>query len=244
MKKIWFFLALVLVLSACTSGQHPAVSGNPDLLEFPGVSWGSGKDTVLSALGIADNQILADEEVGVTSGRYRMWTVAVSDMDCFGFATQHMVFRFYDYSGAGFGLGGVDIFFPDTQDMAQVTAALAEQYGEGADAYTLYTATATGLDAYEIQLEEGSAWWQSKPAPSAYLSQEIQDAYVQAVTQQSTSPIPEETAREYLDCAQLVTLSLTNSAYADLDLTGNPYMSHNMVSFSAAALLEFTQVYG
>ena len=220
MKKIWFFLALVLVLSACTSGQHPAVSGNPDLLEFPGVSWGSGKDTVLSALGI------------------------VSGMDCFGFATQHMVFRFYDYSGAGFGLGGVDIFFPDTQDMAQVTAALAEQYGEGADAYTLYTATATGLDAYEIQLEEGSAWWQSKPAPSAYLSQEIQDAYVQAVTQQSTSPIPEETAREYLDCAQLVTLSLTNSAYADLDLTGNPYMSHNMVSFSAAALLEFTQVYG
>ena len=105
MKKIWFFLALVLVLSACTSGQHPAVSGNPDLLEFPGVSWGSGKDTVLSALGIADNQILADEEVGVTSGRYRMWTVAVSGMDCFGFATQHMVFRFYDYSGAGFGLG-------------------------------------------------------------------------------------------------------------------------------------------
>ncbi len=231
-------LAACILVSCAFGGRAAAPAGaEPSpLMEFPGLHWNDGVETVLDTLGITREQILEQGELNDDSDR---WGVVAENVSGFGAAAEKAYFYFQRYEGSAWGLYYVRLDYPDGGDFDAVREELIRQYGSGsetpAESYSFTDGgslhadqpaqTGPGLeqmmlDIYgqetmdrraEILEQPGPHSWYWSP-DSSVLPEEFLARAPEWLAENRSTPTSPETAQEYFQLQPMVRVFWTDAA--------------------------------
>lgn len=136
MKKV---IVCLLVLSLLLCGCADKTGYDPELLEYPGLTWGMTFEEVQAILGFADADIL-DSRSGELDPEHPSLPVyhnySVGDLEMFGFPVSSVELEFQEYTGHEPGLSQIVVYYPDgyaggpSTDVEALRKVLQEHYGE------------------------------------------------------------------------------------------------------------------
>lgn len=238
-QKIFTFSLLVLIVtvfSACVKRPEPS---NPLLLEFPGTHWNETPEDVRAALGLFEDQILADE---AQDADVPEWCLGVTDLECLGDVANSAVFRFIQNPRADhYGLYSVTIYFPEDSDMVAIQGELAELYGPGSaeysNGYSLEQGMVSENDTAKY-VKEGGMYWTAERNGLRDLPQSLIDNLVDFYAQVN-DPADEEAVKKWLEREPLARIGWRCDANAELGHT-----TPNRVIFNGGTYVWLQQCFG
>lgn len=129
MRKVLIVLCSILVLAVilCGCDSTAEEEAAPELLPFPGISWGMTPEELTAALALEEDSYVQKIP---EAGENGYWTIREIYRDAFG-AEACLGFQFQDENGDGtYGLCRVSVVYPQDTDMESVRNAMEDIYGE------------------------------------------------------------------------------------------------------------------
>jgi len=244
---------ILLTASACDTGSPNLTVNNPALLEVPGLQWGMTPDEVKETLNLSKRQIHMDTMVepskfGDTSKTNDRWVIVADDLEFFDRKILGVYCTFYRYAGNEYGLGAVELYFPDNTDIDVLLTELVDIYGESDDHRGIYTINTEGMLDYMDTTEEVQSyywkWWKSK----AGIKDIFTDAEQRAILDHYTDVFPQATSAtviEYINSFTLVELRSQIKGERTFNTEKvefqNSYASNKNLVFNGATLVKLMQ---
>lgn len=124
MKKLWSAAAVFAILAVMVLGAYTENRADGSALNFPNVEWGMTWEEVMTAAGIAEEDVLGDNAQGRFSSGY-----GVTEYEVFGQRADGVLFTMIDLGGGTQRLTTVMINYPDDADMDRVLQEMTKAYG-------------------------------------------------------------------------------------------------------------------
>lgn len=229
----------------------PAV-GNPALLEFPGIKWGTTPEEVKAALNIKDEQIVVADQIGINSDLMESFVLGVTDISIFGKDVHHAKFTFVRYTGyEKFGLEGVELFYPNGTDMTAIGKTLTDIYGASGEALgiTRYRISNGEVQSYlertsftSNDSSDATKWWSSTAKGTEVLPVEVQENIIAIFTNPEFYNFASaDVVLEFIEKDPLVILYCTdNAAEGNFE---NSYYTSCKIDYSASYYINYIQRY-
>lgn len=253
--KLSIFLLILLCLTACTREPLMLKVDNPSLLEVPGLKWNVTPEEVKSALNLTSNKLVVEEVVdrsdSLSEYDYDEYLIIAKDISFFGHEVKGAYFFFYRYTGNEYGLGRVELYYPDDTDFDTIINTLVSIYGEGDTTSGIYSINAEGDLDYMDTTADSTAyyrkWWESNTSILEAFTEEAQDAILDHFTGEF-SRSSQETIQRYMETWPATVLRCAEkgdrAAIAEKNGNVSPYISHKNLIFQTVRLVELIQKYG
>ena len=124
MKKLCSAAAVFAILAVMVLGAYTENRADGSALNFPNVEWGMTWEEVMTAAGIAEEDVLGDNAQGRFSSGY-----GVTEYEVFGQRADGVLFTMIDLGGGTQRLTTVMINYPDDADMDRVLQEMTKAYG-------------------------------------------------------------------------------------------------------------------
>lgn len=180
MRK-WTALVLIALMLLCLCACGREVQP-PPALEFRNLPWNSSPEAVFGALDTEGAMLSQRETQEDALGAH--FTVTARNWKVFGETAVNAYFRFYNFTpetGDYFGLGSVQIFYPEDCNEKVVLDNLRKLYGPEAQEYTLYSIVNGQPEERQYTWEEGKFSWYSQKLVGDLLSESGKAVYRSAL---------------------------------------------------------------
>jgi len=177
-------VALCIVVAVCfltnPKDYGPEV-GDPKLLEFPGINWGSTPEEVIAGLGLTEEQIASQTYSGADSATDSCYLTVVN-IPFFGKNASSAEFLFRNSNGKGYRLFRIHLYLDENADMERVNATLTKVYGEGTGEYYLdYIVDNNGALKEAKRGGDPTLNYLANNLPSGYSAKELREAVLSIV---------------------------------------------------------------
>lgn len=126
-RKIFVLFLAVCIIALChTACTKEANGNNTELLEFPGVNWGTTVEEVKAALKVKNEQIIQDEFT--SSSEHQL---VLTNVEYFGGKVELAYFKFTSLTGGIPVLYDIRLNYSADTDMAVIRDNLIKLYGPG-----------------------------------------------------------------------------------------------------------------
>ena len=162
------------------SAPAPEV-GDPKLLEFPGIKWGSTPEEVIAGLGLTAEQIASQTYSGADSATDSCYLTVVN-IPFFGKNASSAEFLFRNSNGKEYRLFRIHLYLDENADMERVNATLTKVYGEGTGEYYLdYIVDNNGALKEAKRGGDPTLNYLANNLPSGYSAKELREAVLSIV---------------------------------------------------------------
>lgn len=173
MKRLWSAAAMLAVLVVLVLGAYTENRADGTALNFPDAEWGMTWEEVMSAGGIAQEDVNGDDVQTRFSSSY-----VVKDREVFGEQSSGAYFDFIDLGGGTQRLISVMVYYPDDADMAHVLEEMTKAYGSPVPElidYSIFNAivSADSQNAYPLYADQYTESEQMKIWAGKSLSEAI-----------------------------------------------------------------------